>query len=227
MARLLLTRVGLDTTRLLGIGVDNASVNTGVNNGVFETMTLENVDFLVRETHTWFCHSSKRKAAYSKLYKSLCDGDNPLAIPRVCDTRWISLEPAVARMFSDPLNKLYLLYLRPILREVQRANKAYERNDADSSRLLEDPKPYLEYEFEKLANTLPAGPEVDLVLQCCIAFTVKPSTELRLRLPSNYKILQAMTRLSVGACLRVLKEPIVELAELFGVHPNKIDAQDR
>lgn len=70
-----------------------------------------------------------------------------------------------------------------------------------------DPKPYLEYEFEKLANTLPAGPEVDLVLQCCIAFTVKPSTELRLRLPSNYKILQAMTRLSVGACLRVLRNP--------------------
>ncbi|KAG0423080.1 hypothetical protein HPB47_001133 [Ixodes persulcatus] len=111
------------------------------------------------------------------------------------------------QMFSDPLNKLYLLYLRPILREVQRANKAYERNDADSSRLLE-------------GLTL-------LIRQCCIAFTVKPSTELRLRLPSNYKILQAMTRLSVGACLRVLKEPIVELAELFGVHPNKIDAQDR
>ncbi|KAG0412479.1 hypothetical protein HPB47_010369 [Ixodes persulcatus] len=42
------------------------------------------------------------------------------------------------QMFSDPLNKLYLLYLRPILREVQRANKAYERNDADPSRLLED-----------------------------------------------------------------------------------------
>ncbi|XP_040077359.1 uncharacterized protein LOC120849243 [Ixodes scapularis] len=192
----LLTRMGLDTKRLLGIGVDNASVNTGVNNGVFEIMKREwnlpnlimircmchslqlalshavqgtlprKVDFLVRETHTWFCHSSKRKAAYSKLYKSLCDGDDPLTIPRVCDTRWISLEPAVARvldqwdpllkhfeqarsmegcytaellfqMFSDPLNKLYLLYLRPILREVQRANKAYERNDADPSRLLE------------------------------------------------------------------------------------------
>ncbi|KAL1445510.1 hypothetical protein MTO96_044984 [Rhipicephalus appendiculatus] len=30
----LLTRMGLDKKRLLGIGVDNASVNTGVNNGV-------------------------------------------------------------------------------------------------------------------------------------------------------------------------------------------------
>ncbi|KAH6938665.1 hypothetical protein HPB50_011679 [Hyalomma asiaticum] len=39
-----------------------------------------------------------------------------------------------------------------------------------------DPKPYLGYEFEKLVNTSPAGPEVDLVRQCCIAFTVKLSS---------------------------------------------------
>ncbi|KAL1436252.1 hypothetical protein MTO96_049878 [Rhipicephalus appendiculatus] len=36
----LLTRMGLDKKRLLGIGVDNASVNTGVNNGIFETIKL-------------------------------------------------------------------------------------------------------------------------------------------------------------------------------------------
>ncbi|KAH8036852.1 hypothetical protein HPB51_006121 [Rhipicephalus microplus] len=309
----LLTRMGLDKKRLLGIGVDNASVNTGVNNGIFETIKREwqlpnlimvrcichslqlalshavqgtlprNVDFLVRETHMWFSHSSKRKAAYSQLYRSLCDGEEPLSIPRVCDTRWISLEPAVVRvldqwdmllkhfeqarstegcytaellyqMYSDPLNKLYLLYLRPMLREVQRTNKAYERNDADPAKLLEDltllikmvcskvliptakidplrqpidghldPKPYLGYEFEKLASTLPAGPEVDFVRQRCVNFTVKLSNELRQRLPSNFKILQGMARLSVGACLRVLKEPITELAEHFGVQPNEID----
>ncbi|KAH8025106.1 hypothetical protein HPB51_003022 [Rhipicephalus microplus] len=231
----------------------------------------------------WFSHSSKRKAAYSQLYRSLCDGEEPLSIPRVCDTRWISLEPAVVRvldqwdmllkhfeqarstegcytaellyqMYSDPLNKLYLLYLRPMLREVQRTNKAYERNDADPAKLLEDltllikmvcskvliptakidplrqpidghldPKPYLGYEFEKLASTLPAGPEVDFVRQRCVNFTVKLSNELRQRLPSNFKILQGMARLSVGACLRVLKEPITELAEHFGVQPNEID----
>lgn len=309
----LLARVGLDPKRLLGIGVDNASVNMGVNNGVFETLKREwqlpnlvmvrcichslqlalshsvqgtlprNADFLVRETHMWFSHSLKRKAAYSQLYKSLCDGGEPLGIPNVCDTRWISLEPAVVRildpwdmllehfeqvrskkgcytaellcqMYSDPPNKLYLLYLRPILREVQRTNKAYERNDADPAKLLEDltlliktvcnkvliptakidplcqpidghldPKPYLGYEFEKLANTLPAGPEVDLVRQRCVACTVKLSSELRQRLPSNFKILQGMARLSVGACLRMLKEPITELAEHFGVQPSKID----
>ncbi|KAL1474934.1 hypothetical protein MTO96_020408 [Rhipicephalus appendiculatus] len=103
----LLTRMGLDKKRLLGIGVDNASVNTGVNNGIFETI-----------------------------------------------------------------------------------------------------KP---------------GPEVDFVRQRCVAFTVKLSNELRQRLPSNFKILQGMARLSVGACLRVLKEPITELAEHFGVQPNEID----
>lgn len=100
----LLTRTGLDIKRLLSIGVDNATVNTGFNNGILETLKhewqlpnlimvrcichslqlplsnavqgtlLKNMDFLVREMHMWFSHSSKRKAAYSQLYKSLCDG---------------------------------------------------------------------------------------------------------------------------------------------------------
>lgn len=99
----LLTRTGLDIKRLLSIGVDNATVNTGFNNGILETLKhewqlpnlimvrcichslllplsnavqgtlLKNMDFLVREMHTWFSHSSKRKATYSQLYKSLCD----------------------------------------------------------------------------------------------------------------------------------------------------------
>lgn len=86
-------------------------------------------------------------------------------------------------MYSDLLNKLYLLYLRPILLEVQRTNKAYERNKADPAKLLEnltlliktvsnkvlipmapiyllcqlighlDPKPYLGYKFKKLEPT--------------------------------------------------------------------------
>ncbi|KAH8022181.1 hypothetical protein HPB51_022578 [Rhipicephalus microplus] len=130
-------------------------------------------------------------------------------------------------MYSDPLNKLYLLYLRPMLREVQRTNKAYERNDADPAKLLEDltlliktvcskvlipmakrdplrqpiyghldPKPYLGYKFEKLASTLPAGPEIDFVCQRCVTFTAKLSNELQQRLPSNFKILQGMARLS-------------------------------
>lgn len=88
-----LMRMRLDTKCLLGNGVDNAPVNTGVNNGIFETMKREwqlpnlivvrcichslqlalshtlqgtlprNVDFLVRETHMWFSDSSKRKVA--------------------------------------------------------------------------------------------------------------------------------------------------------------------
>ncbi|KAH6936588.1 hypothetical protein HPB50_019719 [Hyalomma asiaticum] len=70
------------------------------------------------------------------------------------------------------------------------------------------------------------GPEVDLVRQRCVAFTVKLSNELRQCLPSNFKVLQVTARLSVGACLRVLKEPITELPEHFGLQPNKIDLVD-
>ncbi|KAG0414086.1 hypothetical protein HPB47_008759 [Ixodes persulcatus] len=121
----------------------------------------QNVDFLVRESHTWFCHSSKRKAAYSQLHKSLCDGEDPLVIPRVCDTRWISLEPAVVRKFSDPLNKLYLLYLRPPTRPTRETTRIREASWKCHAPDKDDPKPYLGCEFEKLANTLPAGPEVD------------------------------------------------------------------
>ncbi|KAG0435951.1 hypothetical protein HPB47_018225 [Ixodes persulcatus] len=166
----LLTHMGLNTKCLLGTGVDNTSMNTGVNNGVFRRMK-------------------------QLLYQ----------------------------MYSDPLNKLYLLYVQPILREVQRTSKAYEKNDVDPAKLLEDlkllikavsskmlilmanidplcqfidghldPKPYLKYEFEKLTNTVTATPDAQLVRQCCTAFTVKLSNQLRQRLPLDFKVLQAM-----------------------------------
>ena len=132
---------------------------------------------------------------------------------KVCDTRWISLEPAVRRilqqwdelklhfqliqstencytaemlfqMYSDLSNKLYFTYLLTVLSEVQRTTKAFEAENNDPTRLLDDlinlstfvskkiiiptariyifsetteidsyvdPKPYLGYEFEKLA----------------------------------------------------------------------------
>lgn len=89
-----------------------------------------------------------------------------------------------------------------------------------------NPKPNLRYEFKKLASALPAGPEVDLVCQRCIACTVKLLIEVRQHLPLNFKILQVMERLSVAACLRVLKEPITYLAEHFGAQPSKIDLLD-
>lgn len=89
---------------------------------------------------------------YKSLFETLISGKEPLQIPRVCDTRWLSIEPAVtpildqwdelklhfeiARssekcciaetlygMYGDQVNKLYLLFLRPVLQDVLRVMK--------------------------------------------------------------------------------------------------------
>ena len=187
----------LDSRNLLGIGVDNASVNTGRNNGVVEILKKKldrndlimvrcachsiqlavshacaealprNVDFIVKETYNWFSQSAKRQAAYSDLYNHMYEGKQSLKITRVCDTRWLSIEPAVSRilsqwnallshfqsarlneecytaevlfnMSSDPINKLYMLFLRPILTELNRVMKSFQSDDTDPTKLLAD-----------------------------------------------------------------------------------------
>lgn len=39
-------------------------------------------------------------------------------------------------MYSDPVNKLYLLYLRPVLRNVQRVKEAFQNESADPTKLF-------------------------------------------------------------------------------------------
>lgn len=106
-----------------------------------------NIEFLIRETYNWFVHSSKRQIYYKELYKTMNCGSEPLKIPRLCNTRWISIEPAVCRilkqwdelkqlfqvartsqycymaetlynMYSDPVNHLYLIYIKPIVQVI-------------------------------------------------------------------------------------------------------------
>lgn len=182
---------------MIGIGTDNASVMTGTNNGVHallknatgnENLVLvrcvchslqlalshasaetlpRNIEFLIRETHNWFSHSSNRRHYYKSMFQAINDGSDPLTIPQMCNTRWISMERAVSRileqwlelkllfevarrnencymaetlynMYNDPQNHLYLLYLKPILQEVQTVNKLFESNDVDPTKLYKD-----------------------------------------------------------------------------------------
>lgn len=126
-----------------------------------------NIDFLIRETYNWFSHSSKRQIYYKDLFKTMNSGSKPLKIPQLSNTRWISIEPAVSRileqwnelrllfqvarrnehcymaetlynMYNDPVNHLYLIYLKPILQEVQIVNKLFESNDVDVCKLYND-----------------------------------------------------------------------------------------
>lgn len=313
----LLCDVQLDPQNLLGIGVDNASVNVGLNNGVCELLKKDlqlpnlimvrcvchsiqlalshavaetlprNIDFLVRETYNWFSHSSKRQLLYKTLFETLNDGKQPLQIPRVYDTRWISLEPAVTRilaqweelqmhfniarsdekcytaemlynMYSDPMNKLYMLFLRPVLQHVQRTLKTFQGENVDPTKLLSDlshliiatsrrvliptsrvdplttniasytdPRAYLGYEFEKTCSSSNLTLETQRILrERCISCVVKLCDELRNRLPDNFRILKKMSLFSVEECLRVVKEPVTEIAEVLGYLPERIDKID-
>lgn len=119
------------------------------------------------ETYNWFSRSTKHQIAYANLYEALNCGKDPLKIPAVCDTHRLSIEPVVSRilnqwnslkqhfelargqdncysdemlynMFPVPVNKLYLLYLKPILQEFQGTMKVFEGEKIDPTKLLQD-----------------------------------------------------------------------------------------
>lgn len=45
--------------------------------------------------------SSKRQHEYKELYSLINCGDEPLKILKVCDTRWLSIEPTVVRILAQ------------------------------------------------------------------------------------------------------------------------------
>lgn len=92
------------------------------------------------------------------------DNHDPLKIVQACNTRWLTIESAVVRivdqwlelkvhfqvsrtkdkcytaemlysLFNDEHNKAYLLFLRPLLGEIQSVNKLFESEYADSTKL--------------------------------------------------------------------------------------------
>ncbi len=126
-----LEKCGLKKEKLLGIGTDNASVMTGINNGVHKVLKEEyglkdlvlircvchslqlavshasndimprSVESLVRETYNWFSVSPKRREAYKAIYKTINCGEKPLQITKVCATRWLCIEPGVSRILDQ------------------------------------------------------------------------------------------------------------------------------
>lgn len=76
------------------------SVQLAVSSATRDTLP-RNIDYLVRETYSWFSHSSKRQIAYREIYSTLNEGKQPLHTIHVCDTRWLSVEPAIVRILSQ------------------------------------------------------------------------------------------------------------------------------
>lgn len=126
-----------------------------------------NIEFLVSETHNWFAHSTVRQSKYKDLYASIHPGEEPLKILKLSDTRWLSIAACVERilqqydslklhfqkakddercykaellyqMYSDIENKLYLVFLKPILSELNRVNKLFQLDRASPVRLLDE-----------------------------------------------------------------------------------------
>ncbi|XP_037805541.1 uncharacterized protein LOC119599716 [Lucilia sericata] len=124
------------------------------------------IEYLISESYNWFAKSPSRQNSYQSLYLSLNNGQEPLV--RACDTRWLSIEVAVKRivdqwfelkahfnevsskhqchkakhlseLYTD-YNLAYLLFLKPVLAEVQKVNKSFESNSADPTKLFSDLK---------------------------------------------------------------------------------------
>ncbi|XP_053960547.1 uncharacterized protein LOC128864816 [Anastrepha ludens] len=185
----------LDAKNVIGIGTDNASVMVGSHKSVYVELKKhspdlllikcvchsvqlavnyackqfmpEDLEYLIYETYNWFSKSSHRQSAYRQIYELMNNDKTPLKIPRVCETRWLSIETAVSRvidqweelklhfsiaaidekctkakmlqsMYNERINYLYLLFLRPILKDMQRVNQSFQSKKPDSTKLLKD-----------------------------------------------------------------------------------------
>lgn len=214
-----LKRFDLRLENLMGIGTDNASVMVGVNNGVHSKLKEEvphlilvrclchslqlavsaaakqflprNLEFLIRETYDWFSRSSSRQSLYNELYKTINDGQTPLKIVQACQTRWLSIESAVSRiytqwlelkthfsiakvherchtaellhsMYANEMNYTYISFLYPILIEINRVNKMFESKDIDHTKLCEELTNLIDMLVSKV--TLPTN-KVDIFSQ--------------------------------------------------------------
>ena len=198
----------LPIDHLIGIGVDGANVNTGSHHSVSTLLKSKvphlitfkcichslhlaaskamdslprHLDFMIRETCSWFSMSTKRQSDYRALYETLCDGQSPLKLGKHSETRWLSrfeivkkiidqwdelqLHFQMARtkercyaaeqlyaMFSDSLNKIYLTFLCSELEAICRLNKAFQSDSADVTKLFGDLNDYV---FSVLQKIIP------------------------------------------------------------------------
>ena len=138
-----------------------------------------NLEFLISETFKWFSISSMRQLSNKNLYEAINDGKSPLKIPANCKTRWLSIEPAVGQIITqwlelkthfdvtrmskrcytaEILTEIYkdekslavLLFLHPILVDVQQVNKLFETKVVDKMMLLDN----LTHLLKSIANKL-------------------------------------------------------------------------
>lgn len=189
-----------------------------------------NLNFMIAETYTWFLHSSVRQQKYKNIYENICLGDPVLKILQLPDTAWLSVAPCLNKvldnydelklyfqlaqsqensytaeilfhMFDDPVNKLYLSFLQPIINEFSRVYKQIELESGGSHRLAK--------EFMSLYKRL---------LQVIVKPDVFPSQTSML----DIDIGDAENQLGIASVDFGAKFSMV-LSESIMIHPSQID----
>lgn len=184
---------GLNINNLLGIGVDGANSMVGKRNSLstrlkdivphmitvkcichslhlaaekaIEKSLPPEIDFIIRETNAWFCHSSKRQMEYSSIYRLIAE-KSPAKINKLSGTRWLARYAAIekileqwealdlhfkiaatnekcftasilSKMYSNA-NKLYFIFLKDALKPVIRLNTLFQGDHSDPLKLFDD-----------------------------------------------------------------------------------------
>jgi len=96
---LLFTRLKVKYPRLISLKCICHSLNKCVQKACTELPA--NLEFLLRETHSWFSHSALRKEIYSVLYKSLMSNKAPPKLTGLSNTRWLSFHTATKQMIDQ------------------------------------------------------------------------------------------------------------------------------
>lgn len=65
-----------------------------------------NLDYLVKKSHTWFSHSTKRNIEYKKIYEAI-NQSTPKKIAKLSGTRWLARIEAI-KTIIDQWDKLKL-----------------------------------------------------------------------------------------------------------------------
>lgn len=189
----LFVELKLDLKNMCGIGTDNAAVMTGIHNSVYTKLRNENpllilipcichslqlavshaarqtipneVEYIIEETYAWFSKSSNRQLKYKILYELINNDLKTRKFTRSCETRWLSILPAVNRiseqwlelgtyfnmskdishkaetlsiLFSKNENLVYLKFLQYILTEVDRVNDIFQSRNANITKIVDD-----------------------------------------------------------------------------------------
>ena len=111
---------------------------------------------MVHQTYNWFSFSSSRQTDYKNIYASINDGETPLKIMAPSGSRWLSMFQCVDRilsqwdelklhfqlakstercytaemlhqMYADPVNKIYMKFLHPILKDFNKVGLHYSK----------------------------------------------------------------------------------------------------